>query len=270
MRTFAPLAESDLPVPTDLLDALVDAVGSTGHWVVIGATARDFALHLGRVDLPRRATNDVDIAVAAHDSIDFESKLAGVGRPAAAWQRRVLLGQQVDVIPFGGIERDGEVVVNESRLNVLGLSEAAVHADRLVLPSGRALPVAPLELIAILKFLAFSDRHPGETKDAQDLRVVLQAASRGVYGEEVWDDDVSMAATGFDHGLAGAHRLGRRGIECFAPHRASLLLKIVGSAEDSLRSTWRRDSHDLLDAWLSGLRQAPSDGSVGWPGGDHE
>lgn len=194
MRSFSPLADSDLPVPAVLLDSLVDAFGPPGDWVLIGATARDLALHVGSVNLPRRATKDVDIAVAARDSRDFERTLDGVGRPTAAWQRRVVLGHQVDVIPFGGLERHGEVVVQDSVLNVLGLSEAAVHADLLVLPSGRVLPVAPLELIAILKVVAFSDRYPGESKDAEDLRIVLQAASRGSYGEEVWDDDDAWRA----------------------------------------------------------------------------
>ena len=41
MRTFAPLAERDLPVPGELLDALVDTLGPPGPWVLIGATARD-------------------------------------------------------------------------------------------------------------------------------------------------------------------------------------------------------------------------------------
>ena len=58
MRTFAPLAEGDLPVPGDLLDALVDALGAPGRWVLIGAAARDLALIGGRLwggGLGRRA-----------------------------------------------------------------------------------------------------------------------------------------------------------------------------------------------------------------------
>lgn len=92
MRTFAPLAEGNLPVPGELLDALVDTLGARGRWVLIGAPARDLALILGGVALPRRATNDVDIAVAAHDAVDFESMLATIGEPTRAWQRRRLLG----------------------------------------------------------------------------------------------------------------------------------------------------------------------------------
>lgn len=254
MRNFAPLAEADLPVPGELLDALVDALGNPGRWVLIGAAARDLALILGGVNLPRRATNDVDIAVAAHDAVDFDAMLATIGEPTRAWQRRRLLGQQVDVVPFGDLERDGEVVVHESSLSVLGCAEAAANADLVSLPSGRLLPVAPLELIAVMKLVAFAGRHPAETKDADDLLIVLRAASDGVYGEETWHDEPSMAAADFDHELAGAYRLGRRGIACLPNDRARRVLEVATQAELSVRLAWRGANGELLDAWLAGLR----------------
>ena len=49
MRTFAPLADGDLPVPGELLDALADVLGAPGRWVLIGAAARDLALILAGV-----------------------------------------------------------------------------------------------------------------------------------------------------------------------------------------------------------------------------
>ena len=255
MRTFAPLTDGALPVPSDLLDALVDALGAPGRWVLIGATARDLALVLGRVTLPRRATNDVDIAIAAHDALDFDARLATLGEPTRAWQRRRLLGQQVDVVPYGDLERDGDVVIHESRLDVLGCAEAAAHADHIGLPSGRLLPVAPLELIAVLKLIAFAGRQPAQTKDADDLLTVLRAASEGIYGDETWDDELALAATEYDHQLAGANRLGRRGISCFSPDRAQRVLGVATRLQPALRLAWRGAHQELLEAWLSGLRE---------------
>ncbi len=254
MRTFAPLAERDLPVPGELLDALVDTLGPPGPWVLIGATARDLALILGGVTLPRRATNDVDIAVAAQDAGDFDALLATIGEPTRAWQRRRLLGQQVDVVPFGELERDGDVVIHESSLSVLGCAEAAANADLVTLPSGRLLPVAPLELMAVLKLIAFAGRHPAETKDADDLLTVLRAASEGIYGDETWDDELAMAATDFDHELAGAHRLGRRGIACFNTDRAQRVHAVARPTQPNVRLAWRGTRDELLEAWLTGLR----------------
>ncbi len=254
MRTFAPLAEGDLPVPGELLDALVDALGAPGRWVLIGAAARDLALVLGGVTLPRRATNDVDIAIAAHDAVDFDAMLATIGEPTRAWQRRELLGQQVDVVPFGDLERDGEVVIHESSLSVLGCAEASANADLVTLPSGRILPVAPLELIAVLKLVAFAGRQPAETKDADDLLTVLRASSEGVYGEETWDDEVAMTAADFDHELAGAYRLGCRGIACFTIDRARRVLQVATQVHPILRLAWRGAHDGLLEAWLAGVR----------------
>lgn len=254
MRTFAPLAERDLPVPGELLDALVDTLGPPGPWVLIGATARDLALILGGVTLPRRATNDVDIAVAAHDAGDFDALLATIGEPTRAWQRRRLLGQQVDVVPFGELERDGDVVIHESSLSVLGCAEAAANADLVTLPSGRLLPVAPLELIAVLKIIAFAGRQPAQTKDADDLLTVLRAASEGSYGDETWDDELAMSATDFDHQLAGAYRLGRRGIASFITDRAERVLDVATQAQPTVRLAWRGAHAEVLEAWLAGLR----------------
>lgn len=254
MRTFAPLADGDLPVPGELLDALVDALGAPGRWVLIGATARDLALILGGVSLPRRATSDVDIAIAAQDALDFDKTLATLGEPTRAWQRRQLLGQQVDVVPFGALERDGEVVIHESSLSVLGCAEAAAYADHIRLPSGRLLPVATLELIAVLKLVAFAGRQPAQTKDADDLLTVLRASSEGAYGNETWADEVALAATDFDHQLAGANRLGRRGIACFSPNRAQLVLDLATQMQPALRLAWRGGHDELLEAWLDGLR----------------
>ncbi|RXW33492.1 hypothetical protein [Propioniciclava flava] len=248
------MAEADLPVPGELLDALVDALGAPGRWVLIGAAARDLALILGGVNLPRRATNDVDIAIAAHDAVDFDAMLATIGEPTRAWQRRTLLGQQVDVMPFGDLESDDEVHIHESSLSVLGCAEAATNADIVTLPSGRLLPVAPLELIGVLKLIAFAGRQPAETKDADDLLIVLRAASEGIYGEETWNDEPAMAATEYDHQLAGAHRLGRRGIACFGTGRAERVDLVATEVQRVVTSAWRGSHQELLGAWLAGLR----------------
>lgn len=254
MRTFAPLADDELPVPGRLLDALIEALGAPGRWVLIGATARDLALILGRVSLPRRATNDVDIAIAARNALDFDARLASIGEPTRAWQRRRLLGQQVDIVPFGDLERDGTVTIHESSLSVVGCAEAAAYADHVTLPSGRLLPVAPLELLAVLKLIAFAERQPAETKDADDLLTVLRAASEGIYGDETWDDELALAATDFDHALAGAYRLGHRGIACFRANRAQRVLEVATQTEPTVRLAWRGTYGELLEAWLAGLR----------------
>ncbi|WP_223202636.1 hypothetical protein [Propioniciclava sp. MC1595] len=129
------------------------------------------------------------------------------------------------------------------------------------------MPVAPLELIAVMKLIAFAGRQPAETKDADDLFTVLRAASDGIYGDETWDDELAMAATDFDHELAGAYRLRRRGIACFPADRARRVLDQATQTHPTMRRAWRGAHDGLLDAWLIGLRAGRSpDGARGTSG----
>ena len=158
------------------------------------------------------------------------------------------------MVPFGDLERDGQVVLHESSLSVLGCAEAAANADLVTLPSGKLLPVAPLELIAVLKLIAFDGRQPAETKDADDLLTLLRASSEGTYGDETWADELALAATDFDHELAGAYRLGRGGIAFFSSERTQQVRRVALQTRVALRLAWRGTHHKLLDAWLAGLR----------------
>lgn len=84
------------------------------------------------------AGDDLRAWYAPLDPAGFDAMLATVCEPTRAWQCRRPLGQQVDVVPFGGPERDGEVVIHESSLIVLGCAEAAAYAANGTLPSGEA------------------------------------------------------------------------------------------------------------------------------------
>lgn len=92
------------------------------------------------------------------------------------------------------------------------------------------------------------------TKDADDLLIALRAASDGVYGEEAWGDELAMQATHFDHELAGAFRLGRRGIACCTTDRAVQVLEVATQTEPAARLAWRGARDELWEAWLAGLR----------------
>ena len=83
---------------------------------------------------------------------------------------------------------------------------------------------------------------------------MLRASSEGVYGDDIWEDNLALAATDFDHQLAGAHRVGRRGIECFSSGRAQRVLEVATQMQRALRLAWRGAHHELLEAWLAGLR----------------
>jgi predicted nucleotidyltransferase len=92
-----------------------------GHFV-IGATARDILMtHVFGVDAGR-ATRDVDFAIALEDWNQFETIKAelidnGDFQPAAGKSHRLFYQQDeygtaypLDLIPFGQIERPGNVI----------------------------------------------------------------------------------------------------------------------------------------------------------------
>lgn len=251
MRTFEAFTDEQLPVPAQVLQSLVSDLGEPGDWAVIGATARDLAFIAGGVQIRRRTTKDIDITIAVHDADEFGR--VSVGHSAGGPFKRVVDGLPLDVVPCGGIETDGVFVQQDTRLTVLGCVEAARHADTIRLPSGGLLPFASLELLAVLKVIAFCDRYPGNDKDSVDLRSVFQAASEGVYGDETWADTEALEAMRYDHTTASIFRLGRSAIAHFSPERADQVLGFAAHARENLLASWRGWGREQFDAWLSGL-----------------
>lgn len=83
---------------------------------------------------------------------------------------------------------------------------------------------------------------------------MLRAASEGIYGDETWDDEDALAATDYDHELASAYRLGRRGREVFTADRAARAGDIAAAMETPLMLAWGGERRALWDAWLAGLQ----------------
>lgn len=251
MRTFETFADEQLPVPAQVLQSLVADLGEPGRWAVIGATARDLAFMAGGVRLPRRTTADIDVTIAVQDAHEFRQ--VSLGDPAGGPFKRVVDGLSLDVVPCGGIETDGVLMHDDTRLTVLGCAEAARHADTLRLPNGAVLPFASLESLAVLKLIAFSERYPATDKDSVDLEAILAAAGEGRYGEETWGDEEALQAMEYDHLTASVFRLGRVAISCFTSERAGLVLDFAAQAREHLLTAWRGRSREQLDAWLAGL-----------------
>lgn len=127
----------------EVLMALCDLAKARGvEIVLVGATARDIALAAEGHDAPLRATNDVDIAVAVADAAAFERLVADLAPvPASGAHKFLINGIEVDIVPFGGIEREDRTVVwpDGSTMNTLGFAESLESALELVLPGGRRM-----------------------------------------------------------------------------------------------------------------------------------
>jgi len=75
------------------------------HYLVVGATARS----LISIDLlgmsPQRQTRDVDIAADVDSWDDFNSLVRNLHRHGRSAHKFIIEGTEVDVVPYGGIER---------------------------------------------------------------------------------------------------------------------------------------------------------------------
>lgn len=188
------------------------------QYIVVGATARDLVLHFGYGTPITRATKDIDYAIQI-DTWDsfFEVKqelLKLEFRETKAEHRLISpAGMQIDIIPFGNIERgNGEIAWppdSNPVMNMRGFQEASSTAECVLIsqsPPVKCRVVSP-EGLTLLKFIAWMDR-PRElrSKDANDIRYLLsnyrsiKNNKEEIYNEanarytELYDWDPDLAA----------------------------------------------------------------------------
>lgn len=177
----------DIPVPEEVLAELSRLCTDLDlDYIVVGAAARDLAIHARQRTAPVRATEDIDIAVAVRRGEQFSELTARLAPTGRSQHRFEVLGVDVDVVPFGGIERDRTIrFADDHLLDVNGLQEAHLTSVRVRMPRGAEIRVASAPAQTALKVLAWRDRHHTNPKDGLDLGVILTALS-----EEPFDDEV--------------------------------------------------------------------------------
>ncbi len=198
-----------------LLTAVREATGDM-PLVLVGAAARDVLLVHAHGAQPQRATEDTDLALAVPDWDTFlrarEALVASGAFKADGPPHRVWFGdQRIDIIPFGGVERDDRSIAwppeGAEVMNVSGFAEALATAVSVRMPGGVSFDVASLPAMALLKVWAWQDRkHTAPRKDATDLWEFLRHyADAGnqdrLYGSE---GEAALVSFGFDVEKAGA------------------------------------------------------------------
>lgn len=197
--------------------------------LVVGATARDLLLHFG-LDVPvARATADIDLAFAVRDWDEFsalrENLLSSAhfapGRPSS--HRLVHRGVPVDLIPFNGVENpDGTIVWPDhgSVMGVLGYREAWASSVSVMLPEGQNLLCVSLPMLALLKLLAWEERHAqAPRKDSNDFFLILESYLRGGNAERLYNEAAHLLdADDFDYESAGAWLTGYDAACCIAEY----------------------------------------------------
>jgi len=190
-------------------------------YLLIGAGARDLLMnHVFGVE-SRRATHDVDfaIALADWDSIHaLRNALVDSGDFAPAESKAHLLYYRpgkhgkafpMDVIPFGGVEQEAHQIAWPPDMNVVmnvtGYAEALASALEVDVGNGLVVPVVSIPALAVLKLIAWKDRGLQDNKDALDLFFLLQSYHAAGNHDRLYGDAyMLLEASGFDLVPAGA------------------------------------------------------------------
>jgi predicted nucleotidyltransferase len=211
----------------EILRAVTGEAASAGiECMIVGATARDILLtHVFGIP-PRRATHDVDFAVAVESWDQFEqlkTRLAArKGFDASERMTHRLYyrsaedehGHPLDLVPFGGVAQDVNEIAwppdMKVTMNVAGYQEVLKAAEQVELAPGFIANVASLAGLAILKLIAWSDRGSSNPKDAHDLyQIMTKYADAGNVDRLYESEFATLEAAGYDPEIAGACLLGK-------------------------------------------------------------
>lgn len=151
---------------------------------LVGATARDVWMKGVHDKPPKRATSDLDFGIMIKDSYLFnelkeylikEEEFVPYSRNAFVliWKDKT----QVDLIPFGELEKEGIVTVKGTgmtTMNVEGFKEVFVEASEEIETEGQQFKVCTLAGIIILKLIAWDDRPEIRGDDVRDIAEIIK------------------------------------------------------------------------------------------------
>jgi predicted nucleotidyltransferase len=235
--------------PLAILIRDVRAVDAKADVMLVGAMARDvLLLHAYGVRLPR-ATTDVDIALAVGDWTAFHqlrNALLASGKFASkttVLHKLVHVGLNIpiDLIPFAGVEdSQGNIAWppdNAEVMSLIGYREARASAVMLNLPDKQQVAMVSLPMLAVLKVLAWIERHRTEPrKDARDLDTILGNYLKAGNGERLYTEAAHLLdSKTYDYNLAGGWMCGRDARTKLEAH-SQRLPQILAAANKMLES----------------------------------
>ncbi|HEX9172006.1 MAG TPA: nucleotidyl transferase AbiEii/AbiGii toxin family protein [Telluria sp.] len=198
--------------------------------------------HVYQLDM-MRATSDIDFAIAVSSWEEFarmKAELVATGLFAASDSpQRLIFGSgsgvyPLDLVPFGGVERDGKIAWPpdcDFVMNITGYSDAHKSALDVEIEPGFQVKVVSFPAMVILKILAWNDQ-PNRNKDVSDVLLILQNYSRTGQSDRLFADDFDLLEKyHFDPDLAGAALLGRDSKREVAPETRAQVLDVFANAK---------------------------------------
>jgi predicted nucleotidyltransferase len=185
-----------------------------------GAMARDLILAYGYGINTGRKTEDVDWAMSVENWDQFEALKTALVASARfsinkhAHRLRYRQSVPVDLMPFGGIEDDQGVISwppdHHTVMTVLGFKDAYQNSITIRLPGDVDIQVVSLPGLALLKLLAWNERHlEFPMKDAHDFALIARHYIDAGNQERLYDEFAILHEDPeFDYELASARMLG--------------------------------------------------------------
>jgi predicted nucleotidyltransferase len=286
------ISSLDLAAKSELIflaEIVADLRAAAPAWqpLLVGAMARDLLLYHAHNIPVSRATEDIDLGFAVADWGDFAALRAALFASTHfeadhslvykfSHRRRRL----VDLVPFGGLERPDGLIAWPPRgdevMTVVGFREALASAIDVLLPEDQRVLVVSLPMLAVLKIIAWSERHTtAPRKDAADLLLILKNYLDAGNHQRLYDEAAHLLdASNFDYERAGAWLAGHDAATALrkdaaeqtpAHHMITTILTKEVDPDGPLRligEVGGRDAENirlLLAAFLSGFhgKQAP-------------
>jgi len=195
--------------------------------LLVGAQAKVILLENIHGLNPGRATGDIDFAFAVESWDQFnqiKQSLIATGKfkelpkvkQRLVYQSRLIEhGFVVDIIPFGAVQDDNNMIAWPPELDVMmsvsGYQEALESALLVELDTDLAINVVSLAGLAILKIFAWSERGTvTENKDALDLLTLLRTYHEAGNADRIYDVPISegLEIPSYEQNHMGAWLLG--------------------------------------------------------------
>lgn len=261
------VARPDRPVDAIVLAILRRTDAATRemgiNYFVGGALARDLILmHVFGKDTGR-ATRDVDLGISINDWETLallKANLIGGGdfHEQKGMAHRLIYkvqenanGIPLDLLPFGGVAQTDMTIAWPPDIDVVmsvaGFSEAHQSSLTIDLGEGLLVPVASLPALAMLKLIAWRDRHLETAKDVTDFLLIARHYHEAGNIDRLYDTEPDLLIeTEYDPELAGAILLGKDVAAISSESTAGMLASIMGGTQ-----TRQRMLDQLLRASLS-------------------
>jgi predicted nucleotidyltransferase len=226
-------------------------------YYLIGARARDlWTDHIALGE--KRTTEDVDFCIYINEYEQYKVLVKDLVETYRFTKDdnepyRFYFNGTIDLIPFGGIEKDGEVSLENpaTELSVYGTKEVVAYAE---IVEG-TFKVITLPGLCVLKLIAFYEKPDIRAKDLEDFYFLLENYGE-ISGDQLFEgvEHEDLIKDDFELSLASAQLLGRQiknialgNKELSSKLNQILVSRLKGFAELEIDSMYQvRDSGDIL------------------------